>query len=135
MSVLTRSGLENAGVVVTRYFGGTLLGTGGLSRAYGQAAAEAVAQARVVDLYRCQLLKVTVDYAAFERLKQLWGQRRWPITETAFGADITACVAVPHASVTAFKNLTLEQTSGHAHIEEDRWVYEPLPPPEPPPSP
>lgn len=120
--------------MVTRYFGGTLLGTGGLSRAYGQAAAQAVAQARVVDLYRCLLLKVKVDYAAFERLKQVWGLRRWPIIETTYGADITVFVAVPAASVASFQNLTLELTSGQAHIEEDRWVYQPLPPPEPPPA-
>ncbi|MCR5179333.1 MAG: YigZ family protein [Lachnospiraceae bacterium] len=63
MSVLTGAGLTDTLIVVTRYFGGTLLGAGGLVRAYTQAAQEALKAAKVVRAEWCTDLEVTVDYS------------------------------------------------------------------------
>jgi len=69
--VLQHSGLTDLIVVVTRYFGGVLLGTGGLVRAYTTATARALENAEVVTVRSVVELQVTVDYALYERASLL----------------------------------------------------------------
>lgn len=76
-NALTKQGLFNVVVVVTRYFGGIKLGTGGLARAYGRAASDALTRAPKVRLRQCALFTVTGDYAqaaAIENTAQAYGQ-------------------------------------------------------------
>jgi len=63
LDAIKGSGLQNVAVVVTRYFGGTKLGTGGLVRAYGQAAREALAAAGAVEKFRTAVVNVSFDHA------------------------------------------------------------------------
>ena len=71
LEVLQHSGLTDLIVVVTRYFGGVLLGTGGLVRAYTTATARALENAEVVTVRSVVALQVTVDYALYERASLL----------------------------------------------------------------
>lgn len=71
LEVLQHSGLTDLIVVVTRYFGGVLLGTGGLVRAYTTATARALENAEVVTVRSVVELQVTVDYALYERASLL----------------------------------------------------------------
>lgn len=69
LDVLTGAGLRGALIVVTRYFGGTLLGTGGLVRAYTAASKEALANADIRQLVFSSRVKVTVDYTDWGRIQ------------------------------------------------------------------
>lgn len=76
LEVIRGAGLERVVIVVTRYFGGVLLGTGGLVRAYTQAAQQAVAAAQLVTLEPARLLALSLAYADWPRLEPLlpaWG--------------------------------------------------------------
>lgn len=73
LNVLTRMELTNVLCVVTRYFGGVLLGAGGLVRAYSNAAAEAAKLAGVVDMQPCTCLSVTLSYAQYAAMEAMLG--------------------------------------------------------------
>ena len=68
LDVLKKSGVSNAIIVVTRYFGGILLGAGGLVRCYSKAAMQAVREARVVTLEKCRVWEIACSYADYNRL-------------------------------------------------------------------
>lgn len=68
LKVLEGAGIRNAVVVVTRYFGGTLLGTGGLVRSYTQAAKAALADARIVRMCRCKVLEMNFEYSLLDKI-------------------------------------------------------------------
>lgn len=68
LDIINGSGLENVILVVTRYFGGVLLGTGGLQRAYSEAAAGAVGTAEIAELAECSLFSAKTEYSMFDKL-------------------------------------------------------------------
>ena len=68
LKVLDGAGIRNAVVVVTRYFGGTLLGTGGLVRSYTQAAQAALADAEVVRMCMCRVIGVEIEYSLLDKV-------------------------------------------------------------------
>ena len=67
LKVLDGAGIRNAVAVVTRYFGGTLLGTGGLVRSYTQAAQAALKDARIVRMCQCSIIGVEIDYSLLDK--------------------------------------------------------------------
>ena len=76
LKVLDGAGIRNAVVVVTRYFGGTLLGTGGLVRAYTNAAQEALADARIVRMCCCRVIGIDTEYSLLDRVLYYLKQNR-----------------------------------------------------------
>ena len=76
LEVLQHSGLTDLIVVITRYFGGVLLGTGGLVRAYTTATARALENAEVVTVRSVVELRMTVDYSLYERASPAHRRRR-----------------------------------------------------------
>ena len=75
LNVLVRSGATDAAVVVTRYFGGILLGAGGLVRAYSNSASLAVAQARVVHMRACVVGEIFCSYSQYGKISALVASR------------------------------------------------------------
>jgi uncharacterized YigZ family protein len=71
LEVLKKNNIENVLIIVVRYFGGTLLGTGGLARAYSQSAKEAVEQAGLARRVDCAVFILTTDYSSYEKLKRI----------------------------------------------------------------
>ena len=71
LDVIQGAGLVDCVVVVTRYFGGVLLGTGGLSRAYSQAASQAVKAAGRICMRPCAAMEIVCDYAQYGRILPL----------------------------------------------------------------
>jgi uncharacterized YigZ family protein len=111
LDVLRKSGIENAGIVVVRYFGGVLLGGGGLVRAYGKAAS-----------------------LALDKLKfQLENEGFW-IGSTEYGLDVEFVVGAKPEHVDRMLEICTDQTAGSALIEEADRAFVPLPPPDPPPD-
>ncbi len=84
LEVIRHSGLEDVIIVVVRYFGGTLLGTGGLVRAYTGAAQAAVAAAEILSYSLCVDISIQADYPLYDRLSNLFSACGAKILQTEF---------------------------------------------------
>lgn len=116
LAVLRGSGLGDVVVVVTRYFGGTKLGTGGLVRAYGDAAREvleAIPRARRVATH---VVRMTVPYALFERARQLVREHHGEVLDESFGAEVTITARLAVAEYASVEDGVQELTRGTAEI-------------------
>lgn len=89
LNVLTGEHITNACVVVTRYFGGTLLGTGGLVRAYSAAVKEAIANSEVIRKQNGSILKIDCDYNDHGKIVNMAAKNGYLITDTDFGEAVT----------------------------------------------
>lgn len=89
LDVLTGRELKNVAVVVTRYFGGILLGTGGLVRAYSSACAKALDSAEICEMKNCVVAQIITDYSKYEKLKSMLESISGNVTDTVFENDIT----------------------------------------------
>ncbi len=117
LNVIKGSGAFDCAVVVTRYFGGILLGTGGLVHAYGEAAKLAVADAGVVTYREYAELSFTVSYSDYQRLSAELS-RAGAITDSVdYGEAVTVRAAVLSGAADAFAARASEVTSGRAKIE------------------
>lgn len=95
LAVLRGADVGDVAIVTTRYFGGTKLGTGGLVYAYTNAAKEALAALPVQEKVARKLVGVSVDYAHYERLKQLTEQYQGLVEDDEFAAEITRYLRLP----------------------------------------
>ncbi len=89
LDVIVGKGLKNVVVVVTRYFGGILLGTGGLVRAYSSSAAQVLEKAELYAMRECLSYKFVCEYNQFEILKNILERFSANITDTVFDTKIT----------------------------------------------
>ncbi len=113
LAVLQGSGLGDVVMVITRYFGGTKLGTGGLVRAYSDSVRlllEALPLARKV---ATTTLMFVIDYAHFEQTQLLVKNHYGVVKETAFGADVTMTVRLADAYVDLFQEKMTSLTRGN----------------------
>lgn len=92
LSVLEKQGLTNLVVVVTRYFGGIKLGTGGLIRAYSGVTAAAIKELGIVDVKKQAGLEVTLTYPQYQTYAQFLEQVALMETETLFSDTITTAI-------------------------------------------
>lgn len=109
--------------IVTRYFGGTLLGAGGLVRAYGQATSAAVETAKIVTRHELAPVRASVDYAQANALERAAENRGWS-TRARYGGAVDLEVMVPVAEVDAALAMYADLTAGDAdpHVGEVEWV-------------
>ncbi len=117
LDVLLKEGVTNVAVVVTRYFGGVLLGTGGLVRAYQKAVQEGLAASKVIEKRKGFLLYINTDYNGIGKLQYLFGQKGIAILESEYGADVRTTVLVPEERKQEIEKAVVEQTSGTAILE------------------
>ena len=124
LDVLLREGITNAAVVVTRYFGGVLLGTGGLVRAYQAATQAGLAASKIIE--KCQGTKLVIhtDYNGLGKLQYLFGQQKLAILNTEYAADVVMTVLVPSGQKDMIYKSVVEQTNGSAGLEwEESVIY------------
>ena len=126
LSVIEHAGLKDVICVTTRYFGGTLLGTGGLVRAYTKAAQDAFAAVRVVEFAECVDLMVSVDYPLYDQLSHWLGSQGIQVLGTDFGADVTVEVRVLAAEADAVQAALVELTHGQVELLVGEPDYRPL---------
>lgn len=112
MDCLTHRDLTGALLVVTRYFGGTLLGTGGLTRAYGAAAEAACAAAGTAELLEGMVYHLTLTYQQAGKLEWLVRESGAVMPDTEFLEKVTATVLVPASCQTAFLSRTADTFAG-----------------------
>lgn len=123
LEVLTGSGIRGLTLVVTRYFGGTLLGTGGLVRAYTQAAQAGLADSRVAVMRYGYTFTVETDYNGIGRIQYLLGQRGIPIEESAYTEQVSIGFRVPFEEKDRLIKDITETTAGTARVNVSEPLY------------
>lgn len=123
LDVLLKEDIHNVAVVVTRYFGGTLLGTGGLVRAYQKATQEGLAASQVIDRQLGKELKIGTDYTGMGKIQYLLGKRSLPILDTIYSDKVELMVLVPIEETGALEKEIIEATNATADISwrEDKF--------------
>ena len=123
LEVLKSKEVKNAVVVVTRYFGGILLGAGGLVRAYSDSAARGLKEARVIKRIKCDEFEVISDYSLLGKLQWEIKQRSLIVSDTTFAEKVSLRVCVPLDYNLDFNELILNITSGAGTIKWIRNYY------------
>ena len=123
LDVILGQDLYNVAVVVTRYFGGVLLGTGGLVRAYSGAVQKGLEASRVIEKKKGICLRVTVDYTDVGRLQYIAAERSVPVLDSEYTDKAVFCLLVPTAGLDALQKTLTEGTSGRARMEKERELY------------
>ncbi len=118
LEVLEGEGLQNVVCVVTRYFGGILLGTGGLVRAYQKATKEAVGNAEMGKLICGVRLEVVSDYSDGEKIRNYVSTLGLEIQEILYEADVKMVLQFPIKMVENVKREIIERTGSRAKIVE-----------------
>ena len=126
LEVLQHSGLTDLIVVVTRYFGGVLLGTGGLVRAYTTATARALENAEVVTVRSVVELQVTVDYALYERASLLIDAAGAKQAPPEFTDRVTLRWQMPEHTEAPLLEQLRELTRGSAQVTVSDPFYAPF---------
>ena len=118
LEVISGNQVTDICIVVTRYFGGTLLGTGGLVRAYTEAAKLALADAGIHQMRRMKLMDITCSYNDSGKVQYLLSTNEISIENTEYGADVTFHTAVTVSDVSMIEKKITEATAARAVIEE-----------------
>ena len=118
LDVLTGSGVRNACIVVTRYFGGVLLGTGGLVRAYGRAAREGLDSSLLLDRIHGRKLAVACEYNDVGKLQYIAGSRGYDPVSSQYAENAKITYLIPDDEAPAFAQEITEKTAGRAVLTD-----------------
>lgn len=125
LEILKGRELHRTLLVVTRYFGGTLLGTGGLVRAYSAAAKEAADSAGIVLVRQGIRLLIGCTYPALGRFQYLFAREGITIADTKYGENVTLEVIVPESDASRVREMVTRTTDGTGTCTEaGRMTYE-----------
>ena len=122
LDVLLGEDVHNAAVVVTRYFGGILLGTGGLVRAYSRSVQLGLEASTIIEKIKGSRITIQTDYNGVGKLQYLLGQRGIPIVDSQYTDVVKLELLVEEAAVTELHEAVTEATSGRAGWEEEKGV-------------
>jgi uncharacterized YigZ family protein len=130
LAVLRGSGLGDVVVVVTRYFGGTKLGTGGLVRAYSEAVRQVVEAVPRAEKILTHTLMLAFPYTYLERVRLLVAEQNGKVLDESFTADVALTAQLRVENLSAFQSSLSELTNGRvqAEIIENKEVLMPLSP-------
>lgn len=123
LDVLDGAGLRNAVITVTRYFGGTLLGTGGLVRAYTAAASDGLKNSILADkIYGCRVMLAT-DYNGVGKLQYFLAQNKIPVLGAEYAEDVRTEVILPAGQEKDLAAELAELTAGRGRTEIIRYTW------------
>lgn len=118
LDILLKEGIHNACAVVTRYFGGVLLGTGGLVRAYSSAVKEALASCETGVLTSCVRITLTMNYNEITKMQNLFEATSDLIENTEYLENVKMTVVIPDSQVEERKKQIIEESAGKIVIED-----------------
>ena len=118
LDVLRKSSCVDAGIVVVRYFGGTLLGTGGLVRAYTAAAQEAIRAAGILICRQMTTFSAEVSYADYQKLLPVLTMQGAEVENTDFGACVKVSFSLESAKTDGLATAVFDATGGRAILVE-----------------
>lgn len=116
LTVLRGADVGDVVLVITRYFGGTKLGTGGLVRAYTQAAQEALDALPRAERVEHRLGELVVPYALYEPVRRLVDETGGEISESDFGSEVRLAVVFSEDGVTGFEESLQELSAGKIRV-------------------
>lgn len=117
LDVLLKEDIHDVAVVVTRYFGGVLLGTGGLVRAYQQATKQGLLASDIIEKQDGSILLIRTDYTGIGKLQYLFAQEKITVIDTEYAADVLVKAVIPEADRERIEKIVTEQTNGTAKQE------------------
>lgn len=123
LEVLMGQKLRDTAVVVTRYFGGTLLGTGGLVRAYTQAVQAGLSNSTIVTMRYTTVLKIGTDYQGIGKIQYLLGKNGILVQDTEYTEQVCIEALVPFERVAQISKELTQATSGKAQIKPGDSYY------------
>lgn len=112
LDVLLKEGLVDVCVVVTRYFGGTLLGAGGLIRAYSHGSKIAVEAGHIITMAPCKIITVSVDYSFYDRMNIMLGDFGANIENSEFADKVNIVFSLKESLVDNLSKTLTEQSNG-----------------------
>lgn len=118
LAAIDREGLTNVAVVVVRYFGGTKLGTGGLVRAYGEAAAQAVREAGRKSEFITALLSLSVEHSRVSHVMHVVSRSGARIAETRYDEVVHFRLEIRRSRLDALRGELIQATSGGVLFED-----------------
>lgn len=118
LTTLLHGGVGDIAVVVTRYFGGIKLGTGGLVRAYSGSVKHALETLPTRERVDSTTLDVEIDYASITPVRQLLAAHEARVVGEEYGARVTLTVELPTERAEGFRAAVLDETAGRAHFVE-----------------
>lgn len=119
IETLKKAGVVDAVVVATRYFGGILLGGGGLIRAYSHTASIALAAAEKITMRECLLFSASCDYSSYGRVQGVVPECGGVVDDTAFLEDVTLRFHIAPKQVEALQKKLADATGGKAVLKEE----------------
>ena len=123
LDAIRKSGIVDCAVVVTRYFGGTLLGTGGLVHAYGKSAKDGLDAAGIIEKRLSSIMSVTCDYTLGGRLSHFFLENGYIVEDTIYDNQVTYFIPVMVSLKERFIKDITELSNGKAEIKENGTKY------------
>ena len=123
LDVLMGQQLKNTVVVVTRYFGGTLLGTGGLVRAYSAAVQEGLKESLIIEKFLCRRVRMSMDYTMLGKMQYLATKLNLMILDTLYTEGVEMQLLVPDTQYAAFIKEVTEASNGKVVPESEGLCY------------
>lgn len=123
LDTIRNSGLVDVIVVVTRYFGGTLLGTGGLVRAYSASAKYGLEESGIITRIMCDIVSVKTEYDLVGKLQYHFANNEYIITDTVYENDVTFFIATPKLDTEKVITELTELTNGRVEIKRIAEKY------------
>ena len=123
LEVIKRTGVQDLVIVITRYFGGTLLGAAGLIRAYSKSAAAGIELAGIVRKQLCTEVNLMMEYTLFGKLQSMLLAKGYAIKNVVYHQDVEMKVYVPVDDCESFAGLIDEFTNARAILEFGENVY------------
>ncbi len=119
LRLLTGEGLTNVAIVITRYFGGIKLGTGGLARAYTHAASLGIESAGICEVRESALLSYSFDYQYLSKLQSMAEDGRFEMDGLEYTDTVSAVIKCPSENREAVKSAVSDLTSGRAVLKSE----------------
>ena len=123
LDVILGENIYNVAVVVTRYFGGVLLGTGGLVRAYSGAVQEGLRASTVIEKHHGISMALTADYTSIGKLQYIAAENQLPVLDTEYTDKVVMHLLVPSDQVPKIQKTITEATSGRVKMEKEKELY------------
>ena len=117
LNVIQKNCLTDCAIVVTRYFGGVLLGGGGLVRAYSHAASLGVSAAGIAVMRMCALCRIGCDYNQYGRINSLIPECGGLVTDTDFGAEVNIAFTMARENLNSFLPKLADASNGSVEAE------------------
>lgn len=124
LEVMKKNEVKDCAVVVTRYFGGVLLGTGGLTRAYTKGAAIAIKAAGIVEKVQGVEVIIKIDYDLLGKIQYVCGQNKWHIEDSVYSDRVEIHILAEESVAEVIEKTFIEETNGKAEItKENEGIY------------